>query len=183
MADDNGPPEGDHEESFVRPYIITGGRTVGAAGDIPIETLVVSRRTGERLGPDHAVVVDFCSREPLSVAEIAVHFPRIRLPAHVIRDQALAVSGLLSERLGGASVKPYMPPGIWRSISNNKYQQDHGAGLYRRSNSTSANCQSCRCTTSGFGSAPAVSVAAEAAQKKANLLASVANGPSPGASV
>jgi len=59
--------------------------------------------------------------------------PRFRLSAHEIRDQALAVSGLLVERLGGPSVKPYMPPGIWRSISNNKYVQDHGENLYRRS--------------------------------------------------
>jgi hypothetical protein len=59
--------------------------------------------------------------------------PRFRLPAHVIRDQALAASGLLVERIGGPSVRPYAPPGIWRSISNNKYQQGKGADLYRRS--------------------------------------------------
>lgn len=41
---------------------------------------------------------------------------RVRLSANEIRDQALAVSGLLSNRLGGSSVKPYMPPGIWRAI-------------------------------------------------------------------
>lgn len=58
---------------------------------------------------------------------------RFRLPAHVIRDQSLAMSGLLAEQFGGPSVKPYMPPGIWRSISNNKYQQDKGDKLYRRS--------------------------------------------------
>jgi hypothetical protein len=58
---------------------------------------------------------------------------RFRLPAHVIRDQALAASGLLVERIGGPSVKPYAPPGIWRSISNNKYQQGTGPDLYRRS--------------------------------------------------
>ncbi|NQV23185.1 MAG: DUF1553 domain-containing protein [Rhodopirellula sp.] len=59
--------------------------------------------------------------------------PRFRFSAHMIRDQALAVSGLLQERIGGPSVKPYAPPGIWKSISNNKYVQDHGASLYRRS--------------------------------------------------
>lgn len=59
--------------------------------------------------------------------------PRFRLPAFVLRDQALAASGLLVESLGGRSVKPYMPPKIWEQISNNKYQQDHGANLYRRS--------------------------------------------------
>ena len=59
--------------------------------------------------------------------------PRMRLSAQVVRDQALAISGLLVEQIGGPSVKPYMPPGIWRSISNNKYTQDHGEKLYRRS--------------------------------------------------
>ncbi len=59
--------------------------------------------------------------------------PRIRLPAFVLRDQALASSGLLVERVGGRSAKPYMPPKIWSSISNNKYEQDTGANLFRRS--------------------------------------------------
>ena len=59
--------------------------------------------------------------------------PRFRFSAHMIRDQALAVSGLLQERIGGPSVKPYAPPGIWKSISNNRYEQDHGPSLYRRS--------------------------------------------------
>jgi mono/diheme cytochrome c family protein len=59
--------------------------------------------------------------------------PRFRFSAHMIRDQALAVSGLLQEQIGGPSVKPYAPPGIWQSISNNKYVQDHGPSLYRRS--------------------------------------------------
>ena len=59
--------------------------------------------------------------------------PRFRLHGAVLRDQALAISGLLVEKQGGPSVKPYMPPKIWRAISNNKYVQQHGANLYRRS--------------------------------------------------
>jgi hypothetical protein len=59
--------------------------------------------------------------------------PRSRLPAFTLRDQALAVSGLLVEKLGGPSTKPYMPPKVWKSISNNSYKQDKGANLYRRS--------------------------------------------------
>ena len=59
--------------------------------------------------------------------------PRIRLPAFTLRDQALAVSGLLVEKIGGPSTKPYMPPKVWRSISNNTYKQDQGANLFRRS--------------------------------------------------
>lgn len=62
------------DASFVRPYMITGGRTVGAAGEIPLETLVVARGTGDGLSPDHAAVVRVCSGgEPLSIVEIAVH--------------------------------------------------------------------------------------------------------------
>jgi hypothetical protein len=59
--------------------------------------------------------------------------PRFRLPAGMIRDQALAVSGLLVERLGGPSVKPYQPQGLWEELSGDKYVQDHGDKLYRRS--------------------------------------------------
>lgn len=62
--------------------------------------------------------------------------PRLRLDAEVIRDNALAISGLLVERLGGPSVKPYQPEGLWAAVSydgNLKYQQDHGDDLYRRS--------------------------------------------------
>ena len=58
---------------------------------------------------------------------------RFRLPAFALRDQALAVAGLLNEERFGAPTKPYMPPGLWESISNNKYVQDHGPALYRRS--------------------------------------------------
>jgi len=60
---------------------------------------------------------------------------RHRLPAHVIRDQALAVSGLMVEMIGGVSVKPYQPPGLWADFSFGKikYSADSGAKLYRRS--------------------------------------------------
>ncbi len=59
--------------------------------------------------------------------------PRLRLPAGVIRDQALAISGLLVERLGGPSVKPYQPAGLWKELSGQDYVQDKGDKLYRRS--------------------------------------------------
>jgi hypothetical protein len=53
----------------------------------------------------------------------------------MLRDQALAASGLLVDRLGGPSVKPYQPEGIWEEATFGKktYQQDHGDALYRRS--------------------------------------------------
>jgi hypothetical protein len=59
---------------------------------------------------------------------------RFRLPAEMLRDQALAVSGLLVEKVGGPSVKPYQPPGLWQELFGGKgYQPDSGEGLYRRS--------------------------------------------------
>ncbi len=63
--------------------------------------------------------------------------PRFRMPAELIRDQALAISGLLSTRIGGPSVKPYQPAGLWSELaggaSQGPYVQDHGSDLYRRS--------------------------------------------------
>ena len=60
--------------------------------------------------------------------------PRLRLSAEMIRDQALAVSGLLVKEIGGPSVKPYQPEGLWLPITHQMaYVQDHGWKLYRRS--------------------------------------------------
>jgi hypothetical protein len=59
--------------------------------------------------------------------------PRVRLPAEMIRDQALFVSGLLIEKIGGPSVMPYQPPGLWKELSGTDYVQDHGEKLWRRS--------------------------------------------------
>jgi mono/diheme cytochrome c family protein len=59
--------------------------------------------------------------------------PRLRLPAEMIRDQALRLAGLLVERTGGPSVKPYQPAGIWNELADADYVQDHGPSLYRRS--------------------------------------------------
>ena len=65
--------------------------------------------------------------------------PRARLQAEFVRDQALALSGLLVEKIGGPSVKPYHPAGLWEEIafgggfSAQTYVQDHGENLYRRS--------------------------------------------------
>ncbi len=60
---------------------------------------------------------------------------RLRLTSQQIRDQALALSGLLVERIGGPPVKPYQPPGVWLDLTLGKidYDQDHGEALYRRS--------------------------------------------------
>lgn len=60
--------------------------------------------------------------------------PRYRLEAEQIRDNALAVSGLLAPKLGGPSVMPYQPAGLWEEAGTGKsYHQAKGEGLYRRS--------------------------------------------------
>lgn len=60
--------------------------------------------------------------------------PRFRLQAEMIRNQALATSGLLQEQIGGPSVHPYQPAGLWEEVEKRgTFQQDHGASLYRRS--------------------------------------------------
>jgi hypothetical protein len=61
--------------------------------------------------------------------------PRFRLPAETIRDQALFVAGLLTERVGGPSVKPYQPEGLWKELAmqDMDYVQSKGPDLYRRS--------------------------------------------------
>src|SRR5436309_7533433 len=59
---------------------------------------------------------------------------RFRLDAEMVRDNALAVSGLLVRKIGGPSVKPYQPPDYWALLNFPKrdWQADHGEGLYRR---------------------------------------------------
>jgi len=64
--------------------------------------------------------------------------PRVRLQAELIRDTALAASGLLNDAIGGPSVMPYQPKGIWEELafgdgfSGQSYDQSHGPDLYRR---------------------------------------------------
>jgi hypothetical protein len=64
--------------------------------------------------------------------------PRFRLDGELVRDYALAASGLLVQQIGGPSVKPYQPDGVWEAValigSNTRfYKHDSGDGLYRRS--------------------------------------------------
>ncbi|RYE20536.1 MAG: DUF1553 domain-containing protein, partial [Sphingobacteriales bacterium] len=66
--------------------------------------------------------------------------PRYRIKAEFIKDLVLSSSGLLNETIGGPSVKPYQPAGLWEAAASTggslgmlgSYKQDHGAGLYRR---------------------------------------------------
>jgi hypothetical protein len=83
---------------------------------------------------------DVVARDPDNI--LLARGPRYRLEAEQIRDNALAASGLLSNALGGPSVKPYQPAGLWRDVAYGgggqrytaqEYIQDHGEKLYRRS--------------------------------------------------
>jgi hypothetical protein len=62
-------------------------------------------------------------------------FPRLRLDAEAIRDNALVVSGLFNPKIGGPSVYPYQPPGLWETVAfenTRKYEQSQGTENYRR---------------------------------------------------
>ncbi len=76
------------------------------------------------------------SRDPNNL--LLARGPRFRIDAEMIRDSALAVSGLLDDRIGGPSVAPYQPPGLWEQVgfggdfTSQSYTQSHGRDLYRR---------------------------------------------------
>ncbi len=77
---------------------------------------------------------DLLQRDPGN--RLLARGPRLRLSAEMIRDQALAASGLLVEKLGGPSVKPYQPDGLWKDMTFSNmtfYDQAKGQDLWRRS--------------------------------------------------
>jgi hypothetical protein len=79
-----------------------------------------------------AASAELVARDPEN--RLLARGPRFRLSAEEVRDQALAASGLLVEKLGGPSVKPWQPAGLWKELSGGAdYQQDHGPAEYRRS--------------------------------------------------
>ncbi|MDZ4404050.1 DUF1553 domain-containing protein [Prosthecobacter sp.] len=76
----------------------------------------------------------FSVRDPSNL--LLARGPSFRLSAEMVRDQALAVSGLLVPHIGGPSVRPYQPPGLWEAVSYNgeeTYVPDTTDGLWRRS--------------------------------------------------
>ncbi|MEA2257509.1 MAG: hypothetical protein QOJ51_334, partial [Acidobacteriaceae bacterium] len=79
---------------------------------------------------------DQLARDPKNL--LLAHGPRFRMDAEMLRDIALQSSGLLVNKVGGPSVKPYQPGNVWESVGyptsdTTKYKQDHGDALYRRS--------------------------------------------------
>ena len=75
----------------------------------------------------HPLIVE---RDPEN--RLLSHGPALRMSAEMIRDNALMASGLLNKRIGGRSVKPYQPDGLWE-INNTSYKADSGDAVYRRS--------------------------------------------------
>ena len=100
-----------------------------------LKTIVMSATYRQSSNVSPALMV----RDPNNM--LLARGPRFRLPAEFIRDQALAISGLLVRRLGGPSVNPYQPAGLWKEVSHfgstpataQAFIQDHGENLYRRS--------------------------------------------------
>jgi hypothetical protein len=98
-----------------------------------IVRLIVTSRTYRQSA---GVSPELLSRDPEN--RLLARGPRFRLEAEEIRDQALLASGLLVERVGGPSVKPYQPPGLWKEVAyagsdTTTYVPDDGEGRHRRS--------------------------------------------------
>jgi hypothetical protein len=78
---------------------------------------------------------DLLQRDPEN--RLLARGPRTRLPAEMVRDNALAISGLLVDKIGGPSVRPYQPAGLWEELAGGSgegpYNQQKGDNLYRRS--------------------------------------------------
>jgi hypothetical protein len=93
-----------------------------------LKTIVMS----ETYRQSSAVSAEMLQRDPEN--RLLGRMTRLRMDAGQVRDHALAVSGLLVEKVGGPSVKPYQPAGLWKELSGGAdYVMDQGEGLYRRS--------------------------------------------------
>jgi mono/diheme cytochrome c family protein len=101
-------------------------RTVGAWDLKQLLRLMV---TSASYRQSAAVTPEKLERDPAN--RLLTRGPRHRLAAELVRDNALAISGLLNPAIGGPSIKPYQPPGIWDG-TDAEYVQDHGTNLYRR---------------------------------------------------
>jgi hypothetical protein len=94
-----------------------------------LHQLIVSSETFQQSSQTDGTILE---RDPDN--KLLTRSPKIRLLAEQIRDSALAASGLLNRQIGGPSVKPYQPAGLWEAAGTGKsYTQDTGDKLYRRS--------------------------------------------------
>jgi hypothetical protein len=95
-----------------------------------LHRLILTSRTYRRSSQ-----VDAAQRDRDPDNRLLARAPRFRMPSWMIRDAALAASGLLNETRGGPPVKPYQPAGVWEeaTFGNKRYTRDDGDSLYRRS--------------------------------------------------
>ncbi|MCI0362112.1 MAG: PSD1 and planctomycete cytochrome C domain-containing protein [Planctomycetaceae bacterium] len=118
------------------------GQDPGARSQEPgwdVKRLVRRMASSAAYRQSSAVTPALAAKDPEN--RLLARGPRFRLQAEFIRDQALFVSGLYDGRIGGRSVSPYQPSGLWEELMSRadgdnwtaqKYSQDHGADLYRR---------------------------------------------------
>jgi len=98
-----------------------------------MQKLIVMSATYRQSGK---VTAELLHKDPYN--RLLARGPRFRLYAEMIRDNALAISGLLNRKMGGPSISPYEPPKLWDEIafgggfSAQTYVQSHGEDLYRR---------------------------------------------------
>ena len=107
---------------------------IGTGWDVrAMQRLIVTSATYRQ---SSKVTPELLERDPDN--RLLARGPRVRLPAEMIRDTALAASGLLNGEIGGPSVFPYQPKGLWEEMafgdgfSMQTYEQSHGKDLYRR---------------------------------------------------
>lgn len=135
--------------------IVKTSEDFGSQGEQPVHPELLDYlatefvRTGWDVKALHRLIVTSAAYRQSSKVTPALHDkdpenrllargPRFRLPAESVRDNALAVAGLLRADIGGPSVLPYQPAGLWEELafgenfSAQEYRQDHGDKLYRR---------------------------------------------------
>jgi hypothetical protein len=117
----------------------TGDREQGTGEAWNVKRLVRRMISSAAYRQSSAVTESLVAKDPEN--RLLARGPRFRLQAEFIRDQALFVSGLYDRRIGGKSVSPYQPAGLWEELMSRAdganwtaqtYVQDHGADLYRR---------------------------------------------------
>lgn len=96
-----------------------------------IKRLMRTLVTSNTYRQSSAITPELLARDPAN--RLLARGARFRLTGETVRDQALAASGLLVRTLGGPSVKPYQPEGLWKELSGAEYVRDHGEKLWRRS--------------------------------------------------
>ncbi len=119
--------------------MIVMSATYRQSSDVPSAYVDASLRDANSSLGETRPRIDLLARDPQN--RLLARGPRFRLPAEFIRDDALKVSGLLVDRLGGPSVNPYTPGNLWREVSHygstpatsQTFEQNHGEKLYRRS--------------------------------------------------